>query len=222
MSKGGIIVDTKQLDRLTIELKGFEKEVGEAAYHALNRTIDHVITQVGRIVPKEYAIKAKDVKESFKGGIKRPSKNDLTASVTSKGHTLSLAHFPHSPQMPPAAGRKYKVKATIKRGGRKTINTEPKPFIAPTGAKSPDESPDKVQYNVFRRTGAFKIAEKGRYVGKLREVIMPVYTLSIPQMITNEKVKKQIEKVSQEKLDERLEHEIIYRMTSINKKIKKG
>ncbi|TZE81998.1 phage tail protein [Calorimonas adulescens] len=206
MPKGGIIVDTKQLDRLTIELKGFEKEVGEAAYHALNRTIDHVITQVGRIVPKEYAIKANDVKESFKGGIKRPSKNDLTASITSKGHTLSLAHFPHSPQMPPASGRKYKVKATIKRGSRKLINTEPKPFIAPTGAKSPD----KVQYNVFRR------------LGKERLPITVIRTLSVPQMITNEKVAEQIQKAAQEKLDERLEHEITYRMTSINKNIKKG
>ncbi|AYO30251.1 hypothetical protein [Biomaibacter acetigenes] len=220
MPNDSIIVDTKQLDILTMELKGFEKQVGEAAYHALNRTIDHVITQVGRIVPKEYAIKAGDVKETFKGGIKRPSKNDLTTYAVSKGYSLTLAHFPHSPQVPPASGKKYKVKATIKRGDRRTINTEPKPFVAPTGAKSEDE--DKMQYNIFRRTGTFKIMKKGRYAGKLREAIMPVFTSSIPQMITNEKVKKQIEKVSQEKLDERLEHEIIYRMTSINKKIKKG
>lgn len=201
-----IIVDTKQLDRLTLELKGFEKEVGEAAYHALNRTIDHVVTQVGRIVPKEYAIKAQEVKNSFKGGIKKPLKSDLTASITSRGHTLSLAHFPHSPQVPPITKRSYKVKATIKRGSRQTIGTDPKPFIASSGAKSVD----KVQYNVFRR------------LGKDRLPISVVRTLSIPQMISNAKVSEQIQKAAEEKFSERLEHEIIRTMTTIQKNIKKG
>lgn len=204
MAQEIIAIDTKQLDRLTFELKGFEKEVGLAAYHALNRTIDYVITQVGRIVPKEYAIKAKEVKESFKGGIKRPTKEDLTASITSIGHTLSLAHFPHSPQAPPAKRRKYKVKATIKRGSRQTINTDPKPFVAPTGATSPD----KTQYNIFRRLGSERLP------------IAVVRTLSIPQMIGNEKVAEQIQKAAQEKFDERLEHEIIRAMTTMEKKIK--
>lgn len=204
MAQEIITVDTKQLDRLTFELKGFEKEVGMAAYHALNRTIDYVITQVGRIVPKEYAIKAKEVKESFKGGIKRPTKTDLTASITSIGHTLSLAHFPHSPQAPPAKRRNYKVKATIKRGSRQTINTDPKPFVGPTGALSPD----KTQYNIFRRLGPERLP------------ITVVRTLSIPQMISNEKVAEQIQKAAQEKFDERLEHEIIRAMTTMEKKIK--
>lgn len=206
MGKGAIVIDTKQLDRLTIELKGFEKEVGEAAYHALNRTIDFVITQVGRIVPKEYAIKAQEVKDSFKGGIKRPSKGDLTASIISSGHTLSLAHFPHSPQMPSVTKRSYKVKATIKRGSRQTIRTEPKAFIASTGAKSAD----KVQYNIFRR------------LGEERLPITVVRTLSVPQMISNEKVSSEIQKTAQEKFGERLEHEIIRSMTSIQKSIRKG
>lgn len=206
MSKGGIIVDTKQLDRLTIELKGFEKQVGEAAYHALNRTIDYVITQVGRIVPKEYVIKAKDVKESFKGGIKRPTKNDLTASITSKGHTLSIAHFPHSPQAPPAKRRNYKVKATIKKGSRQTIKSEPKTFIASTGAKTSD----KIQYNVFRRLGEDRLP------------ITVIRTLSVPQMIGNEKVSEEIRKAAEDKFNERLEHEIIRAMTTVQKSIKKG
>lgn len=201
-----IIIDTKELDRLTFELKGFEKEVGEATYHALNRAIDQVITQVGRIVPKSYAIKATEVKESFKGGVKRPKKNDLTASITSKGHTLSLAHFPHSPTKPPKR-RSYLVRATIKRSsGRKTINTDPKPFIATTGAMTED----KIQYNIFRR------------LGKERVPITIIRTLSIPQMITNDNVEDQIKEAAQEKFNARLEHEIIRSIMNIQKNIKKG
>lgn len=205
MAKGPILVDTKQLDRLIIELKGFEKEMGEAVYHTLNRTIDQVITQTGRIVPKSYAIKNKEVKQSFARGIKRPTKNNLKASITSKGHTLSLAHFPHSPKT--RLKKRYKVKATIKReGGRKTINTQPLPFIASTGAKSSD----KVQHNIFKRIGTSRLP------------IKLIRTLSIPQMITNEKVASQIQRAAQERYEDRLEHEVIYRMTNINNRVKRG
>lgn len=205
MAKQDVFVDTKQLERLTFELKGFEKQVGTAAYHALNRTLDQVITQVGRIVPKSYAIKATEVKASFKRGIKRPSKENLTASITSYGSTLSLAHFPHSPQAP--SSKKYKVKVTIKKDkGRTAVNTSPLPFIASTGTKSAD----KTQYNVFKREG------------KSRFPITVVRTLSIPQMITNENVAEQIQKIASDKLNERLEHEIIRAMTTMESNLRKG
>jgi hypothetical protein len=207
MAKDQVFVDTKQLNRLTIELKGFEKQIPGAVFSALNRTLDHAITQVGRIVPKAYAVKAKDVKNSFAGGIKRPTKTDLTASITSKGHTLSLANFPHNPKQPPSSGEKYKVKATIRRDkGSQTINTSPKPFVATTGAKSDD----KVQYNVFRR------------VGSKRLPIKIIRTLSIPQMITNEGVGELIQKSASEKLEERITHEVNYRLDKMKKYIKKG
>jgi hypothetical protein len=61
-----VFVDTKQLDRLAIELKGLEKEMPGAALSALNRTLDFMVTTIGRIVPQEYAIKSKEVKESIK------------------------------------------------------------------------------------------------------------------------------------------------------------
>jgi hypothetical protein len=200
-----IFIDTKQIDRLTIELKGFEQEVGEATFHALNRTIDHVVTQVGKIVPKSYAIKSSEVKESFKGGIKRPSKNNLEASLTSKGHTLSFAHFPYTPKRPRRGGRSVfqnAVMVTIKKSKGKILSK--KGFVASTGAKSVD----KTQYNVFMR------------LGKSRLPIAPIRTLSIPQMITNEGIGEQIQDIANKKLSERLEHEIIFRMTSSGKRIK--
>jgi len=199
VEKGIITVDTKQIDRLTMELKGFEKEVGEATYHALKRTVDFVATQIGRIVPKSYAIKASDVKDTLKK--KYPSKSNLSAGVESKGHTLSFYHFPHSPKVPQPAGRKYKVKATIKReSGSRTVSTDPKPFIATlTGGIS----------HVVKRKG------------QERKPIVVLRTLSIPQMITNKKVGDEIQKAAMEKFDERLEHEIIRSVTSIEKNMRK-
>lgn len=204
MAKQGIFVDTKQLDRLTLELKGFEDKVGQAAYHALNRTLDQVVTHVGRIVPKSYAIKAREVKESFKRGIKRSTKTDLTASLTSTGHTLSFAHFPYTPRKPKKKVRSVfesAVMVTILKSKGKVLSR--KGFVATTGAKSED----KTQFNVFMR------------LGKKRLPIAPIRTLSIPQMITNENVSEQITKLAQEKMDERLQHEIIRAMTTAAAKI---
>lgn len=204
MAERGIFVDTRQVNRLTIELRGFERQVGVATYHALQRTIDQTITQIGRIVPRAYAIKAKEVKESFAGGIKRPTSNDLTASITSKGHTLSLAHFPFTPKTPRI---KRNVAVTIKKsGGKKIVNTNPLPFVATTGARSTDLT----QFNVFRREG------------RARLPIKVLRTLSIPQMITNENVGEQIQTFATERLNSRLEHEITRAMTTMSESIRRG
>jgi len=198
MAKEIIAVDTKQIDRLTLELKGFEKEIGEATYHALKRTVDFVATQVSRIVPKHYSVKATDVKETINKSY--PSKKDLSASIQSRGHTLSFYHFPHTPKIP-QPGRKYKVRAKIKReGGNKVVNTDPKPFIA-------------------RLKGGIDHVVKRE--GEKRKPIVVLRTLSIPQMITNENVGEEIQKAATEKFNERLEHEIIRAMTSVQKSIRK-
>lgn len=205
-----LFVESKSLDRLTIQLKQFPKEMKSAAYSAINRTLDHVVTQVGRIVPKTYAIKATDVKDSFKGGIKRPSQTNLEASVTSKGHTLSIAHFPHSPEtlvIAKSLGVKHKkaqIKVKVKKGSYKYIKTIPGAFLASTGAKSAD----KVQFNVFKR------------VGKARLPIKVIRTLSVPQMITNENIGKEIQNIASSKLAERIEHEIDFRLKKMGDKIK--
>ena len=200
-----INIDTKQIERLAKELKGFEKEVAEATYHALNRTVDHVFAQVGKIVPKAYAIKKKDVTETLKKN--KPSHSKLEASVTSIGRRLSFAHFPYTPKTPRRSKRSVfdtAVMATIKKSKGKVLSR--KGFVASTGAKSAE----KTQYNVFKR------------LGKSRLPIAPIRTLSVPQMITNEKVGEQVQQSAQTMLEQRLDHEITRIMTSIDKNIRRG
>lgn len=204
MAKDSIFVYTKQINRLVIELKGFEKEVGEATRLAINRTIDHAITKAAQFVTKSYAVKSSEVKETFRGRIKKPSKTDLSASITSVGHTLSFAHFPFTPKSPKRGGKSVfqnAVMVTIKKSKGKVLSKVG--FVATTGAKSED----KTQYNVFKR------------LGKSRLPIAPIRTLSIPQMITNENVGNQIQEAAAQKFEERLEHEIIRQMTSMSSRI---
>jgi hypothetical protein len=197
-----IFIDTSKIDKLTKELQGFKPQIAEAAYFAVNRVLDQMVTQAGRIVPKNYAIKGTEVKKSFNGGIKRPTKQDLSGSITTKGHTLSLAHFPHSPTAP--SGKKYKVRVSIRKGGRKVLKTHPSPFIMTTGAKSSD----RTQFNVFKREG------------KARFPVKVIRTLSIPQMIQNTKVTEELQEFAIQKLDERLQHEIERSMLKLSGRIK--
>jgi len=198
MNRTTITIDTSQIERLVKEFKGFDKEVAEATYHALNRTIDLVYTQVGRIIPKAYAIKKKDVTDTLKKN--KPNPASLEASVVSTGHRLSFAHFPYTPKTP----RQKTVMVQIKRSKGRIPSK--KGFVATTGAKDPD----KIQYNVFKR------------LGKSRLPIAPIRTLSVPQMIVNEKVAEQVQQAAQTMLEQRLEHEIIRIMTSMDKNIRRS
>jgi len=206
----GVTIDVSPLNKLTEGLKGFEKEIPGAASSAINRTLTQVVTKLGRIVTDQYAVKSKEVKETTKGNIRKSSKGNLKASIRSAGHTLSFAHFPFTPKKP--SKRQVKVKIINSKGKVASKHG----FVASTGAKV--ES--KTQYNVFRRTGKFSIAEKGRYQGKMRENVAPIRTLSIPQMITNQTTSEQITEFANSKLAERVDHEIKYRLENVQKKLK--
>lgn len=204
MGKGLIQIDTRQIDLLSVELQSFPKQTQTAMYHALKRSLDQTKNEIGRIVPKEYAIKSKEVKESFNGGVNYPTKENLEASLTSTGKRLSFAHFPFTPKTAVRKGKRAVVKVTIKKSRPKVASKVG--FTASTGAKSED----KVQFNVFRR------------LGKERFPISPIRTLSIPQMITAEGMEEKIQSFALEKFEQRLEHEMNRAMDRIQDKMKGG
>lgn len=204
MGKGIIQIDTRQIDLLSVELQSFPKQTQTAMYHALKRSLDQTKNEIGRIVPKEYAIKSKEVKESFNGGVNYPTKENLEASLTSTGKRLSFAHFPFTPKTAVRKGKRAVVKVTIKKSRPKVSSKVG--FTASTGAKSED----KVQFNVFRR------------LGKKRFPISPIRTVSIPQMITAEGMEEKIQSFALEKFEQRLEHEMNRAMDRIQDKMKGG
>jgi hypothetical protein len=199
MATGKITIDVSSLNKVGKELKGLEKQMPGAIASALNRALDHGVTQIAKIVPKVYSIKQSEVKAAIK---KNPaSKGDISANIVIKGGRLTFVHFPFTPKLP---NTKRKVKVKIKNGGKKEVKTNPSAFIAPTGAKSAD----KVQYNVFVRKGQKRLP------------ITVLRTLSIPQMVENESVQPIISEAMTNKLNERIDHEIKYRLDKAAKNIK--
>lgn len=194
--------DTKELKRLVLGTKNFEREIRGAVASALNRTLDFVNTRLGRIVTGVYSIKAADVKKTVKKY--KAKKGELFARLESKGHTLSLAHFPHKPETTVIARSlgvshaKAQVRVKIKKGSLKPMKVNPKAFLQKANGAT----------NIFMR------------VGQERKPIVVLRSLSVPQMITNETVGTDIQKLAQGKMDERLKHEVDFRLERIQKAIK--
>lgn len=202
-----IQIDTLKLEKLMKEFKGFEDQVGEATVRTIKSTVNTTLNRACVLVSKEYSINKDDVKKTFRNGIKYPTSGNMQASLTSTGHRLSFAHFPFSPKTDVRAGRGESifnsavfVEIKLKKG---PILSK-KGFVATTGAKSAD----KVQFNVFRR------------LGKSRFPIAPIRTLSIPQMITNEKINEKIGKWAISKFEKKIDTEMVNAILRIGDKIR--
>lgn len=197
-----ITVDTGELKRLIVGTKNFEKEVAGAIASALNRTVDFVNTRLGRIVTGIYAIKGADVKKTIRKY--KAKKGQLSARLESKGSPLSLTHFPHKPETTVIArslGVRHKraqVKVKIKKGSMQPMKVDPKAFLQKANGAT----------NIFKR------------VGDERKPIVVLKTLSVPQMITNETVGVDIQKLAQGKMNERLTHEVDFRLSKLQKSLR--
>lgn len=189
-----IIVDTKQIKKVAIELQKLPGQIPKATAQAMNRTIDHIYTQTSREVRKDYAIKDKDVKSTLRK-IKVTS-GRLAGAVISKGRTLTLYHHFRVSPSNPLRGKRYQVKVTIKKGSPEFIKTDPKPFIAAANNAK----------QVMRR------------VGKPRLPVVVLRSLSVPQMVSNEKVMQNIQESASRMLEKRIEHEINRRLKKVGAK----
>ena len=187
-----------------VTMPNFSKMVG--SLKALNKDVDKAISrtisdckqrgpaQVTKAVTAVYGIKSGDVTEAgkaAKGGAKTVGSIKVkgvavdSVQLVYKGRLLTPTHFSMSPKKRPEGGKKYKVKASVYKGQKKVLGTSV--FLAPSGAAGTTEIP-------FKRT-----TEK-------RYPIEAVKTVSIPQMITNEKVAADIQARMDELLATRLKH----------------
>lgn len=199
-----INMDTREFNRTVMRLSNIAKDMPQASVSALNRALDYMATQAKKEVTKMYAIKSGDIAQTIKKN--KASTSNMNAYLKSSGNTLTLYnHFNVTPRKPPKSavkfvrgpkgrklkGREYKVRLTIKKNeGKKDIHTNPKPFIASANNAT----------QIFVREG------------KSHNPVDVLRTLSVPQMISNNGVVNKIEGAALKKLQERIEHEVIWRM----------
>lgn len=156
--------------------------------------------KITKAVTGVYAIKQSEAREAGESAQKTAqiTKGKPIGSIrmdgltmTYRGRRLTLAHFKLSPSGKPTK-KKYKVKATIFKGKRVAINGKgTPPFVAPTSRKDAG-----APWIAFTR------------LGKERLPIAPIRTVSIPQMLGNEKVAEVINAEKDKLILKRFQHHL--------------
>lgn len=183
-------INDKEIKQIAIKLRGFPKQVPGATASALNRTLDYTATLTKKEVTNMYSIKQKEVNATLKK--KRASKSSLNAHILSRGKTIALSKFPHNPKQYRPRNKKVKVKVK-KQEGYKVIKTSPSAFVQTMNGGT----------HIWMRKG------------KERTPVKLLNTLSVPQMISNDEVINTIQSKSGEKLQERINHEIEWRLNRL-------
>lgn len=182
-----ITVDIKQIDRASKEFIAFPKECKVAMVDAINRALSKGNTAIAKEVRAEYAVKTnKAVKSTLK--VTKARKSNLNGEIKSEGKRLRMMDFPHKPQTFAGIGKQGKpFRVTIKKSaGEKQAKKRPKMFTP-------------------YKKGTRRALQSGGIYRKLYgNKFTPVYTLSVPQMIENEKVYKSISELMEETYYDRL------------------
>lgn len=172
----------EQIERASRYLAGIPQGVEIAMLNAMRRALTAGRTAGTRKVREVYAIRAGDVRKAFVMS-RRPSRSDLEGELKSRGKSLPLNRFRFRPTSDTTGARRRLVRVSVKKEGG----------LKPLGQAFVHEG------NVFQR------------IGKTSYPIRPVYAISIPQMLGEERVVDAVQDTMLETTNKRLDHEI-YRL----------
>jgi len=218
------------LDEIRYSLRECPVEAAKAFSRALNETERRARNIVAQRIGTEYTIKPSDVKNGRVVHVQTKRTSD-GVDIIYRGRTLTLAHFSRTPKTRPK--RKYIVKAAIRNTGLKPVDPSrddpsrpSRAFVGPNSIPfmrtgKPKVMPDFGRYGGRKARGAkwkdsFGIEHRSveaipRRLLKngaplLREPIMPVFTLSVPQMLGDKNVANGIEDELKDYFVDRFEH----------------
>lgn len=194
MATGAMNVVIENYRELVNDINNIEKQSKKAVQRTISDFKSRGPGWVSQEIVKEYNIKKKDINEAkksvSKGGnrIKIAGTSVDNLSILYQGRLLTPTHFGMKPASRPAKNRAYAVTAQIKKsGGRKSLGRSV--FLAPSGSVGTKQIP-------FQRKGNARLP------------IDVIKTVSVPQMVTNQKVSEQIQKRINTELGKRLDHHL--------------
>lgn len=194
MASGAMNVVISNYDSLVRDVQAIEKQSKKAVQRTISDFKSRGPGWVSQEIIKEYNIKKKDINEAKQGVRKGASRVKIAGTkvddlaIIYRGRLLTPTHFAMRPATRPDRNRQYVVTAQIKKGeGRKPLGH--RVFLAPSGSEGTKQIP-------FQRRGTE------------RYPIDVIKTVSVPQMVTNEKVSENIHTRVGAELGKRLEHHL--------------
>lgn len=202
------IRDLKKLQKAIDRKKAAPQKVMKAMYSdAKKRVPGWVATEV----TKKYGAKKGEITGKKIGSVKISGSGFKDLKFTYSGRLLTHTHFSMNPKVPNAGGS-YTLKATVIKGERKTLGKVKKltkkqrKEIGKNLTKSGTQNSDHSPIMLMRANGGQYLPFQRK--SKNRNDIDVVKTVSLPQMVSNERTKLPIQAAISDGLNKRLTHHI--------------
>lgn len=174
-----IEISNEQIERVNAVLRGIRNGSGRVFSNAINRALATVQSKSGDTIREVYNIKKRDISGNQR--MKRASSSDLAGEIEFAGTVIPLIKFRVSPSQPK---RKAVSASVLKAEGGKRLAEA---YVADLGVYG---------VGVFER------------MTQKRESSTQLFGPSVAHMAENANVLEKMEAVAQEKLNERIDHEI--------------
>ena len=206
-------------DKVMKELEKMQKAPKKVVEMTMKEFQKRAPSWVAQEVTSVYNIKKAEVtptkKNNYKpkaGSIKAEGKTLDSLALIYRGRTLTPVHFGMTPKAPREA---YTLKAEIKKGDKKTLGQVKKltkkqrknigKNLSKQGTQNSNKSPIMLMHTGNKKEGGTNYIPFQRQ-SKNRKDIKAVKTLSMPQMVSNAEVEKNIYSAISDKLGKRFEH----------------
>lgn len=209
------IIEVQRLEAVQQSVRQLRRRSERVVERTIKDAKQRVPGWVATEVAKQYGVNKKEITGNKIGSMRISGSTMQDLRFTYKGRRLTPTHFKMSPQAP--TGGAYTLKATIIKGQRSKLGKVKKLTKKQRKAlgrnfkgmnpRTSDHSPIMLMHTGNDHAGGTDYIPFQRK-STSRTDVHPIKTVSLPQMITNEKVAPNIYKAIDEKLGKRLEHHL--------------
>ena len=201
-----IEITAEQLDRVSNILRSIPGGAEKAIRNALPRAVSHLRTQTTKRVTERYAIASGDVRANENIGVRYSYHNGGQATILFSGAKIPLYRYSGSSPKYPQVDKEVSVPAIVS-GEWKQVH----PGVPGSGhqLKSTSSTRFEDSFVAMMRSGHTGIFERsGGRTASGASSIQEIMGSSVPQMVGSREVLDKLEEDAQQKLGERIEHEI--------------
>ena len=209
------IIEVLRLNMVRARMRQIQQDSERALQNTIKDANRRVPGWVATEVAKQYGVSKKQITGNELGSMRITGSTMQDLKFTYKGRRLTPTHFKMSPTKP--TSKSYTLKATIIRGQQsalgqvKRLTKKQRKMLGRNfqamNPKVSDHSPIMLMHTGNAHAGGTDYIPFQRKSTR-RNDIHPIKTISLPQMITNEKVVAGIYQAIDEKLGERLNHHL--------------
>lgn len=176
-----IEVTSMQIDRVNAILGGIQGAPQKAFSSTINRTLSTVRTNTGKMIRENYYIRQRDITSSQRMKMSKASSSNLEGKIEFAGTVIPLIKFKVNPTDPQ---QKAVTVSVLKDEGAKRLRYA---YVADLGKYGP---------GVFERDTRKRASSR------------QLYGPSTAHMMEHEDILHRVDKLAQESVNKRIEHEI--------------